>query len=32
MEGVWGAYLMLAGVALMIFIAAIWSSKKKKVE
>ncbi len=32
MDGLWGVYLMMAGVALIIFIAAIWPSKKKKVE
>ena len=32
MDGIWGAYLMLGGLALIMFIVAIWPSKKKKVE
>lgn len=30
MDGIWGAYIMLAGLALIIFLMAIWPSKKKK--
>ncbi len=29
MEGIWGAYLMLGGLALIMFIVALWPSKKK---
>ena len=32
MDGLGGTYLMLAGVALIIFIAAIWPSRKKDVQ
>ena len=29
MEGIWGAYLMIGGFAIIVLIAILWPSKKK---
>lgn len=30
MDGIWGVYIMLAGFALIVALAAFWPFKKKK--
>ena len=32
MDGLWGAYIMIGGFAVIVLIAALWPTKKKKVE
>ena len=29
MDGLWGAYIMIGGFAIIVLIAALWPSKKK---